>query len=186
MFLAGPLRAMADSKFQAPATSVDLVDMGKMKKLAQRVEQVLTEMILFAEPKQLDPDLVLVAPNNRDGSPPNKMHLHLGILKCFKVKGFDRTRPHIGICIKFTSERGLKELLEHNLRFSKGCKLLPPIKEGAMYGSLAASHFNLALRCIKNGTFSPSGTLGTFSRRVRTSRKWSPRDIAGGSFLKRS
>ena len=150
---------MAD-KFQAPATSVDLVDTGKMKKLAQRVEHVLTSEILFVEPKQLDPDLVLVAPNNRDGGPPNKMHLHLGILKCFKLKGFDRTRPHLGICIKFTSEKGLKELHEHNNRFAKGCKLLPPIKEGAMYGSLAASHFNLALRCIKNGTFSPIGNLG--------------------------
>ena len=88
------------------------------------------------------------------------MHLHSGILKCFKLKGFDRTRPHLGICIKFTSEKGLKELHDHNNRFSKGCKLLPPIKEGAMYGSLAASHFNLALRCIKNGTFSPIGNLG--------------------------
>ena len=150
---------MAD-KFQAPATSVDLVDTGKMKKLAQRVEQVLTSEILFAEPRQLDPDLVLVAPNNRDGGPPNKMHLHLGILKSFKLKGFDRTRPHVGICIKFASEKGLKELHEHNNRFAKGCKLLPPIKEGALYGSLAASHFNLALRCIKNGTFSPIGNLG--------------------------
>ena len=153
-----PLRAMAD-KFQAPVTSVDNVDSGKMKKLAQRVEQVLTSDILFVEPKQLDPDLVLVAPNNRDGGPPNKMHLHSGILKSFKLKGFDRTRPHFGICILFTSEKGLKELIEHNIRFSKGCKRLPPIKEGAMYGSLAASHFNLALRCIKNSTFSPIGNL---------------------------
>ena len=110
--------------FQAPDTSVASVDSGKMKKLAQRVEQVLTTEILFVEPKQLDPDLVLVAPNNRDGGPPNKMHLHSGILKSFKFKGFDRTRPHVGICIKFTSEKGLKELHEHNSRSSLMAKHL--------------------------------------------------------------
>ena len=77
-----------------------------------------------------------------------------------QAQKFDRTRPQVGICIKFTSEKGLKELHEHNHRFSKGCKLLPPIKEGAIYGALAGSHFNLALRCIKNGTFSTIGNLG--------------------------
>ena len=147
------------SKFQSPEIKGDLVDVGKFKKLAQRVEQSLTEDILFAEPKQLDPDLVPVAPNNRDGAPTNKSHLHFGVLKSFKVRGFDRTRPHIGICIKFTSEKGLKDLHEHNLRFTKGCKLMPPIKDGAIYGSLATSHFNLALRCIKSGTFSPIGNI---------------------------
>eukprot|EP00972_Heterocapsa_arctica_P076835 11332628-Heterocapsa_arctica.AAC.1 len=39
-------------------------------------------------------------------------------------------------------------------------QLLPPIDEDkSLYGSLAGSHFNLALRCIQSGTFSPAGDL---------------------------
>ena len=145
-------------KFDAPKLG-DGVDQGKYKKLAQRVEEALTKESLFAEPKQIDPSLILVAPNNRDGAPPNVRHVHQGILKSFQVKGFDRTRPAIGICIKFTSEKGLKDLHEHNSRFSKGCTNLPPIKESACYGSLACSHLNLALRCIQANTSSPVGNL---------------------------
>jgi hypothetical protein len=150
---------MAKSKFEPPKLGSD-VDAGKFKKLAQRVEDTLAKETLFAEPKQIDPSLVLVAPLNRDGAPPNVQHVHCGILKSFKTKGFDRTRPAIGICIKFTSEEGKKKLLEHNKRFSKGNKLLPPIdEEQAIYGSLATSHFNLALRCIQSGISSPIGNL---------------------------
>ena len=64
----------------------DLVDPGKLKKLAQRVEDTLSTMCLFAEPKQLDPSLVLVAPLNRQGAPPNKRHVHVGVLLSFKEK----------------------------------------------------------------------------------------------------
>jgi hypothetical protein len=146
------------SKFQAPQLGGE-VDVGIFKKLAVRVEETLQKECLFAEPKQIDPNLILVAPNNRTGSPPNTRHVHFGVLKSFKTKGFDRSRPAVGICIKFTSEQGLKKLFEHNQRFSKGSRLLPPISEGACYGSLATSHFNLALRCIKAGTFLPIGNL---------------------------
>ena len=69
---------MSQSKFGPPRQKGDLVDVGKMKKLAQRVEETLTQMCLFAEPKQLDPSLVLVAPLNRLGAPPNKRHVHFG------------------------------------------------------------------------------------------------------------
>ena len=116
-------------------------------------------MCLFAEPKQLGPSLVLVAPLNRLGAPPNKQHVHLGILKSFKDKGFDRTRPAIGICIMYTSTEGLKALHEHNQRFTKGCHLMPVIKLTAIYGSLACSHYNLALRLLQIGAKSPIGDL---------------------------
>lgn len=135
------------------------MDLGSFKKLALRVEETLTSQCLFPEPKQIDPVLILVAPNNRMGAPPNTRHLHRGVLRSFQKHSFDRTRAAIGICILFTSEQGLKMLIEHNMRFSKGCKLLPPIVPGACYGSLATSHYNLALRCIKAGTFSPIGNL---------------------------
>ena len=107
----------------------------------------------------MDPSLVLVAPLNRLGAPPNKLHVHYGILKSFKDKGFDRTRPAIGICLKFTSPQGLKSLHDHNKRFSKGCQLLPTIKNEAIYGSLACSHYNLALRLLQAGAKSPIGDL---------------------------
>ena len=116
-------------------------------------------MCLFVEPKQLDPSLVLVAPLNRLGAPPNKRLVHFGILLSFKDKGFDRARPAIGICIKFTSAQGLQSLHDHNKRFSKGCQLLPTIKMEAMYGPLACSHYNLALRLLQAGAKSPIGDL---------------------------
>ena len=49
---------MSQSKFGPPCPKGGLVDVGKMKKLAQRVEETLTQMCLFAEPKQLDPSVV--------------------------------------------------------------------------------------------------------------------------------
>ena len=149
----------AQSKFDAPSLKGDLVDVGKAKKLAHRVEEVLATMCLYPEPKQLDPSDVLVAVHNRRGAPPNKPHVHYGILKSFKDKGFDRTRPAIGICLKLTSPQGLKSLHDHNKRFSKGCQLLPTIKIEAIYGSLACSHYNLALRLLQAGAKSPIGDL---------------------------
>ena len=65
-----------------PAMSKDL-DPGRLGKLAQRVEKTLREGRLFEEPKQLDPASILVAPCNRDGSPPNVPHIHGGLLKSF-------------------------------------------------------------------------------------------------------
>ena len=111
-------------KFAPPKLSTD-IDQGKFGKLAQRVEQTLTEKVLFREPKQLDPSSILAPPLNRDGAPPNVQRIHFKILKGFLEKGFDRTRPAVGICVKYLSDQGKKDLLEHNHRFTKGNKLLP-------------------------------------------------------------
>ena len=75
------------------------------------------------------------------------------------TKGFDKTKPALGICIKYTSEHGKALLMEHNKRFAKGSKLLPAINEEAMSGSLASSHYNLALKCIQASLNSHIGTL---------------------------
>ena len=115
---------MADSKFASPTVSKD-VDQGKFLKLAQRVEKALSDEVLHKEPEQLDPSLILIAPLNRQGAPPNVQHIHFVILKGMLQKGFDRTRPAVGICAKFVSEEGKAELLRHNHRFTKGNKLLP-------------------------------------------------------------
>ena len=149
---------MSNSKFDAPKPSKE-VDPGKFLKLAQRVEQVLTTECLYPEPKQLDPDKVLVSPRNRLGASPNTKHVHHGILKSFQQNSYDRTRPAVGICVDIKSHEGIKRLLEHNHKFSQGNRLLPPILEqgltGPVYASLACTHLNLAFRCIKNGTYSP-------------------------------
>ena len=136
------------------------IDAGKFSKLALRVEKVLKEQVLFHEPKQLRNREVLVAPYNRDGAPPNVQYIHNTLLKGFVTKGFDRTRPQVGICIKYSSPEGKKKLIEHNKRFSQGQTLLPPIHESeAMYGSLAGSHLTIAGRIIEAGMASPAGDL---------------------------
>ena len=154
----------ATGKFQCPKPGAD-VDPGSFFKLAQRVEQTLTSDALYPEPKQLDPNVVMPSPYNRLGAPPNVQHLHHGILKSIFTNSFDRTRPLVGICVEYKSEAGIKKVLEHNQRFTQGNKLLPPIleevKSGPVYASLACSHLNLALRCIKTGTHSPTGDLSS-------------------------
>ena len=62
---------------------------------------------------------------NRDGAPPNVQHIHFKILKGLLEKGFDRTRPAVGICVQYLSEQGKRDLLEHNRRFTRSSNLLP-------------------------------------------------------------
>ena len=71
------------------------------------------------------------------------------------TKGLDKTKPAIGIWIKYTSEHGKALVMEHKKRFAKGNKLLHSIKEEAMSGSLASYHHDLALRCTQAGLRSP-------------------------------
>ena len=131
-----------------------------------------------AEPKQLDPRALLVDPCNRDGAPPNIQHVHHQILKSFATEGFDRTRPVVGFCVKYTSVEGKSRLLEHNRRFSAGPSLLPPIDESqAMYGTIAGSHFNLALRILASGIGSPAADLtnlveGNLGEIVKDGHRW--------------
>ena len=91
------------------------------------------------------------------------MHVHRNILGSFFKNSFDRTRPQIGICVKYTSPEGIAKVLQHNRAFTQGVKLMPPMKEdlasGPVYASLAGTHLNIALRCIKNGVESPVGDL---------------------------
>ena len=131
-------------------------DAAKSFKLAQKVERILNTCI-NSEAKQLKPQVLLVDPSNRDGAPPNVQHVHHTILKSFQDNGFDKTRPQTGICVQYTSTEGKLKLLEHNKRFTAGAHMLPPLmKEGAMYGTLAGSHLNLALRILVHGVASPA------------------------------
>ena len=157
------------------------MDQGKFLKLAQRVEDTLSKETQYPDPKQLDPNHVLVSPFNRMGQPPNVQHIHFGILKSFLENSYDRTRPAVGICVEHKSQAGIQELIEHNRRFTQGNKLLPNILEnhsGPWYGSLACSHLNLAFRCLKQGTVSPIGDLSetlqnpTLKEVVHSGHRW--------------
>ena len=151
---------MAESKFQRPCDVGERADMGRFLKLAHRVELTLdTEVLNKDAPMQIDPNEILVSYNNRRGAPPNVPHVHFGVLKSFKTKGFDRKRSQTGIRIKYVSAEVKRKLLEHNMRFSRGNRLLPPIyPEKALYGSVSNSHYNLSLRCIKCNVVGPMGT----------------------------
>ena len=169
----------APPKVEAPKTG-DNVDPGKFKKLAQRVEETVQTTRLFPEAKQLDPNLLYVSPNNRLGGSPNVQHVHWGILKSFQKNSFDRTRPLPGICVKVESDEGIKQLLDHNRKFTKGQDHLPPILDAMrpLYATLACTHLNIALRCIKNGTPSPIGniqdllTQESLAELVQNGHKW--------------
>ena len=153
----------ASKKFEAPEISSDRTDTGKYEKLAVKVEKLLATKTLNSKgPLQIDPNHVLVSPLNRLGAAPNVRHVHQGILKGFKSTGFDNTRPKKGVCIKVESPAGIKALLEHNQRFTQNNQSMPAIltdHKGPWYASLACSHLNIALRCIKGGTSSPLGEL---------------------------
>ena len=92
-------KSMADTKFEGPGSTSN-IDPGKFVKLAQRVENVLAKETVNHEPRCIDPNLVLVSPNNRLKASPNVCHIHGGILSGVKVNGFDRQRPPIGICVE--------------------------------------------------------------------------------------
>ena len=143
------------AKFGAPTLGASC-DAFKAGKLAKRVETTLSACI-NKEPRVIDPRALLVAPANRDGASPNLQHVHRGILTSMAKAGFDSTRPQVGICVQFTSPEGKRKLLEYNRKFSKGNELLPPIEEDlALYGTLAGTHLNIALRILRHGVPSPA------------------------------
>ena len=142
-------------RFGAPTLGSN-VDAGRALKLAQRVEQTL-KTVKHAEPKILDPDMLLVSPQNRDGSVPNLQYVHFGILRSLAKSGFDRSRPAVGIAIEAKSPEAKQRLLEWNRRFTTGVPLMPPIHaDKVLYGTLAGTHLNIALRLLKAGVPSPA------------------------------
>lgn len=143
------------NKIGAPKPG-DGVDPTAAWKLAQKVEMTM-QKCLNSEPKLIPPGHLLVAPANRDGAPPNIQYVHQGILRSIAKAGFDRTRPQVGICVQFKSTEGKDALLKYNKVFSSGNRLFPPIDDSkVLYGTLAGSHLNLALRIIHSGLPSPA------------------------------
>ena len=126
-------------------------------RLAQRVELALGKAI-HKEPKQIDPKRILVSPHNRNGAPPNVQYIHKTLLKSFLEKGFDYSRPSVGICYEVKSPEGKRKLVEHNKKFTS--PLMPPlIEDGVQYASIACSHLNTSLRFLTSGKASPAGDL---------------------------
>ena len=145
--------------FGAPKVDPSRTDVSKMDKLAIRVNKALAEHAIFAQPKQLDTDQVLVSPLNRMGAPPNVRHIHDVILHSIVQNGWDSQRPCPGICVKVSDPVAVRQLIDYNLNFIKGSgNLLPPILEqvqsGPVYASLAGTHLNLALKILKHNSSS--------------------------------
>ena len=86
-------------------------------RLAQRVESALGKA-LHKEPKQIDPRKILVSQHNRMGAPPNVQYIHKTLLKSFLEKGYDYSRPAVGICVEVKSPEGKRKLLEHNKKLT--------------------------------------------------------------------
>ena len=126
-------------------------------RLAQRVEDALAKT-LTKEPKQIDPKKILVSQYNRMGAPPNVQYVHKTLLRSFLEKGYDYSRPAVGICVEIKSPEGKKKLLEHNKKFTS--PLMPPLLEdGVQYASIASSHLNASLRFLVSGKSSPVGDI---------------------------
>ena len=87
-----------------------------MALLAKRVEGALGKAI-YKEAKQIDPRKILVSQSNRNGAPPNVQYVHRTILKSFLEKGFDYSRPPVGICGEVKSADAKRKLLVHNKKF---------------------------------------------------------------------
>ena len=112
------------------------------------------------QPRHVHCSQILTAPANRDGASPNVQYIHHTLLKNFFQKGFDGTRPAVGVLVKISTPEYKQQVLERNRKFSQGNPLMPPIyDEKIEYASLAASHLNIALRCIYSNTPSPVGNL---------------------------
>ena len=146
--------------FAAVPFNADRTDATKMAKLAQRTDATLNKFCTnLTHATRIPPTQLLVSPQNRDGAPPGVPHIH-ALLKSFKNDGFSRKRPQSGICVELTDPKMKKELIAYNEKFTSGNPHMPPIcEEDVLYGTLASSHLNLALRCLKAGTQSPVGDL---------------------------
>ena len=151
---------VSPSLFTAIRIDAALTDTTKYNKLAGRTDKTLKDFCVNQSKAQtIDPAQLLVSPQNRDGAPPNVPHIH-ALLKSFKSDGFSRNRPQVGICVELKDPKTKREVIEYNEKFTSGNPLMPPIYEDqVMYATLACSHLNLALRCLKAGTQSPAGDL---------------------------
>jgi len=83
-----------------------VVDPQQFLKLATRVATIIKKDRLSTHPVRLMHGKVVVGINNREGAPPNVQHVHHGILKGIREKGFCSDRPQVGICIKYESPEG--------------------------------------------------------------------------------
>lgn len=135
-------------KFGAPDVSLGHVDPGRALKLAEKVEQTLRRC-LNPEPRSLAMHLLLVAPEYRDGAPPNVQYIHHGTPQSLQKAGFDRTRPQVGVCVRYSTSAGKERLFGVQQALHLGEPL-----EAALYGTLAGTHLNLALRIIQSGVAS--------------------------------
>jgi len=170
---------MADSKLANPNRDLDnhLVAMAKLMgkpqapananrealgKLGHEVATFLQEWRELSEDGEppalvrIPPDEVGVCPRNRGGAPPNLQVLHKRITASFEKHGYDPSRHLPCIVVHYKSEKGRKDLVSFNQKWSEGRVGFPKVNPKKMrYGTLAGSHLTLAVRCTLERMVTP-------------------------------
>ena len=126
-------------------------------KTAKRVAASMVKYQLHnGEPQHCPPDEFGAALFNRNGAPLNAQVIHGVQHPSFAGSGFDPNRLHDGVAISFTDNIKLKLHIDHNLGFSQGSNMYPPMdikKVNKM--TLAGSHTSCTLLCFMIGFVNP-------------------------------
>ena len=175
--LSGPWPLVTDSlrmlSTLRPAKSNE--DPAKTNKLGKIYLEALA-MKLNPEPVHLDPRQVGVSKANRLFS---IKHVHHTILDSCAKDGHDPNRSQPGVCCE-TTKADQKELVRHNMEIANASAMMPqPDPELMRYEGLAGNHYNVALRCGKDGMQSPAGDLSalkasdaSFNQACETGHQW--------------
>ena len=123
---------MADSKLNTEVAA----------KTAKRVAASIMKYQLHAGVAQhCPPDEMGVALFNRNGAPLNAQVIHGVQHPSFAGSGFDPTRLHDGVAISFKDSVKLQTHIDHNLKYTQGSNLYPPLNSTKVNKmTIAGSH----------------------------------------------
>ena len=123
--LANPNHLVAMAKLmgkpQAPANA-NREALGKLGHEVAAFLQEWRELSEDGEPPALvriPPDEVGVCPRNRGGAPPNLQVLHKRFTTSFKKHGYDPSKHLPCIVVHYSSDKGRKDLVNFNLKWSE-------------------------------------------------------------------
>ena len=128
--------------------------------VAKTAKMVAASMVKYqlhnGEPQHCPPDEFGGALFNRNGAPLNAQVIHGVQHPSFAGSGFDPNRLHDGVAISFKDYVKLKKHIDHNLKYTQGSNLYPPLnipKVNKM--TIAGSHTTCTLHCFMIGFVNP-------------------------------
>ena len=130
-------------------------DPSKVSKLGNRFNEAMALALNAGSPMQIAPHLLGISKVNRLFS---IMQVHSTILASIVKDGHDPTRPLVGICCETTPE-SRKELFDHNVFLASQSPMMPKSDPAMYYEKLTNTHYNVALKCGRDGIHSPAGDL---------------------------